>query len=154
MAGQVCWDPSVHVSRGRGPICSTRLLSARSMHAAHERCCVLLYAVCWTGAVGDALLAAAVMVVVVRQVAATGTLVGAHRAPLRKLALSLGAGCGLAGYFIVHRIGGDAGRCVCRLCCRFLGGFLLGGEWDALQLGVSLTILSRPIEDQRVHCSA
>lgn len=56
-------------------------------------------------------MAAAVMLWVGRQMASSGTLVGAHVAPLRKIALSLGAGCGLAGYFIIRRIGGDAGRC-------------------------------------------
>lgn len=68
-------------------------------------------AACWAGAMGDALMAAAVMLWVGRQMAAAGTLVGAHRAPLRKIALSLGAGCGLAGYFIIRRVGGNAERC-------------------------------------------
>jgi hypothetical protein len=68
-------------------------------------------AVCWVGAVSDALIAAAVLLWVGRHVAATGTLVGAHSAPLRKITLTLGAGCGLAGYFVIGRVGGDAIRC-------------------------------------------
>ncbi len=67
-------------------------------------------AVCWAGALSDVLVAAVVMLLVGRHMAATGALVGAHGAPLRKLALGLGAGCGAAGYFVIHRLHGDAQR--------------------------------------------
>ena len=70
----------------------------------------LLVAVCWAGALSDVLVAAAVMLLVGRRMATTGALVGAHGAPLRKLALGLGAGCGLAGCFVIHRLHGDSRR--------------------------------------------
>lgn len=70
----------------------------------------LLVAVCWAGALSDVLVAAAVMLLVGRHIATTGALVGAHGAPLRKLALGLGAGCGLAGCFVIHRLHGDSRR--------------------------------------------
>jgi len=54
--------------------------------------------------------AVAVMLLVGRHMAAAGVLVGAHGAPLRKLALGLGAGCGAAGFFVVRRLHGDARR--------------------------------------------
>ncbi|CAL8468718.1 g8258 [Coccomyxa elongata] len=76
---------------------------------------------CWAMAVSDVLVAALVMWLVGRHMAATGALVGAHGAPLRKLALGLGAGCGLAGYFVIDRLHGDWQR------------WLLGWEmWVAL----------------------
>ncbi|KAK9914760.1 hypothetical protein WJX75_000214 [Coccomyxa subellipsoidea] len=82
--------------------------------------------VCWAGALSDVLVAAAVMLLVGRHMATTGALVGAHGAPLRKLALGLGAGCGLAGCFVIHRLHGDSRR------------WLLGWEaWVALHLLVA-----------------
>lgn len=67
----------------------------------------MLSAACWAMAVSDVLVAALVMWLVGRHMAATGALVGAHGAPLHKLALGLGAGCGLAGYFVIDRLHGD-----------------------------------------------
>ena len=58
------------------------------------------------------LIAAAVMLYTARLLASSGALAGSHGAPLRKLALGLGAGCGAAGCFAVGRLGGDARRWV------------------------------------------
>lgn len=50
------------------------------------------------------------MLWVVRLLARSRAVEGAHGAPLRKLALCLGAGCGAAGYFVMRRLGGDPAR--------------------------------------------
>lgn len=55
-------------------------------------------------------MASGVMLLAGRYLASSGALVGAHGAPLRKVALSLGAGCGAAGYFVVRRLHGNAAR--------------------------------------------
>lgn len=55
-------------------------------------------------------MASAVMLLVGRYLASSGALVGAHGAPLRKVALSLGVGCGAAGYFVVRRLRGSPTR--------------------------------------------
>jgi hypothetical protein len=65
---------------------------------------------CWAAAVSDVAAAALAMLWTARLLARSGALAGAHAAPLRKLALCLGAGCGAAGVFIVRRLGGDARR--------------------------------------------
>ncbi len=55
-------------------------------------------------------MASAVMLLVGRYLASSGALVGAHGAPLRKVALGLGLACGAAGYFVVRRLRGNATR--------------------------------------------
>ena len=67
---------------------------------------------CWAAGASDVLMASAVMLVAGRYLASSGALVGAHGAPLRKVALSLGAGSGAAGYFVVRRLRGNATKCV------------------------------------------
>jgi len=62
--------------------------------------------------VSDVLIASAVMLLVGRYLGSSGALVGAHGAPLRKMALSLGIACGAAGCFVVRRLHGNATRCV------------------------------------------
>ena len=69
---------------------------------------------CWVGGASEALLAAGAMLLAGRYLAGSGALVGAHGAPLRKVALSLGAGCGAAGYFVVARLHGRPARCAAR----------------------------------------
>ena len=57
-------------------------------------------------------MASAVMLLVGRYLASSGALIGAHGAPLRKVALSLGVGCGASGYFVVRRLRGNPRRWV------------------------------------------
>ena len=66
----------------------------------------------------DVLLATAAMLLTGRYLASSGALVGAHGAPLRKVALSLGALCGGAGYFVARRLHGNAMRCAETVPCR------------------------------------
>ena len=66
---------------------------------------------CWAAGASDVLMASAVMLLAGRYLASSGALVGAHGAPLRKVALSLGVGSGAAGYFVVRRLHGNAARC-------------------------------------------
>lgn len=72
---------------------------------------------CWARAASDVLAAAAVMLWVVRLLARARAVEGAHGAPLRKLALCLGAGCGAAGAFVMRRLGGDPVRRVPSSTC-------------------------------------
>ena len=92
---------------------------------------------CWVGGASEALLAAGAMLLAGRYLAGSGALVGAHGAPLRKVALSLGAGCGAAGYFVVARLHGRPARCATQqppdaavhTVCRFWPISFLAPSW-------------------------
>ena len=87
----------------------------------------------------DVLIASGVMLLVGRYLGSSGALVGAHGAPLRKMALSLGTACGAAGCFVVRRLHGNATRSVLPWRHLYSSGVMQQGV--NIQVSVSSTLL-------------